>query len=136
MRHFFGSMTGRVFVTLFVGTVFSAVVTQLLAENERQSVIEEFRDLHALDRSEQLITATETVPASVRLAYLAAANRPGIRLEEIGENLPVRPRLSAFASALAKRMGPGYQFESVATRPDKCDLPRIESSLFGATETL
>ena len=52
MKAFFGSMTGRVFLTLLLGTVFSAALTQLLAENERQRVIEEFRHTHALDRAE------------------------------------------------------------------------------------
>ncbi len=126
-------MTGRVFVTLLVGTVTSAVATQLLAENERQRVIEDFRDLHALDRSEQLITATETVPPSARVAYLIAANRPGIRLEEIKEELPLLATPSAFTQALAARMGRSYQLESIAARPPVCDEPRVQASIFGPT---
>ena len=135
MKGFFGSMTGRVFATLLLGTVSSAVVTQLLAENERRGVIEEFRDLHALERSEQLITATETVPPSARLAYLSVANRPGIRLEEIRIPMAVKPKQSPFTKALAARMGKGYQLESVRARPAECDLPRPDSSLFGVTDT-
>jgi signal transduction histidine kinase len=126
-------MTGRVFLTLFLGTVASAILTQLLAENERRTVIEAFRDQHALDRSEQLITAAETVPSSARLAYLAVANRPGIRIEEIREELPVLTHPSPFTRALAARMGTGYQFESIAGRPGKCAEPRLESSMFGPT---
>jgi signal transduction histidine kinase len=136
VRAFFGSMTGRVFLTLLLGTVISAVLTQLLAENERMGVIEAYRDLHALDRAEQLITATEVVPASARLAYLAVANRPGIRLEEITRQLTLTPTRTPFAVSLAKRMGEGYQIESVAVRPDECAKPRVQSSLFGPTQGL
>lgn len=135
MKKFFGSMTGRVFLTLMLGTVVSAIATQLLAENERQRVIEAYRDMHALDRSEQLITAAETVPASARLAYLAVANRPGIRLEEVLDDLPLRPVHSEFTAALAARLGKNYQFESIAARPAACDVPRLQNSMFGPTES-
>ena len=131
MRRFFGSMTGRVFLTLFIGTVASAVVTQLLAENERRNVIEDFRDLHALDRAEQLITAAETVPASARLAFLNAANRPGIRLEAVSDRASIAPKPSEFAVKLAARIGKGYEVESVAARPALCDTPRVDASIFG-----
>ena len=136
MRAFFGSMTGRVFLTLLLGIVFSSVITQLLAENERQRVIEDFRTSHALDRAEQLITATEIVPASARMAYLGVANRPGIRIEEITHDLPVAPVDSPFTAALTKRMGSGYEFTTIALRPKECDVPRTQQSLFGPKEAV
>lgn len=136
MKTFFQSMTGRVFITLLLGIVVSAAITQLLAENERQRVIEDFRNLHALDRAEQLITATEIVPAAARLAYLEVANRPGIRLEKVKSALPLARRHSEFSAALAQRMGQGYEFATVATRPAECDVPRIQPSLFGPTKAL
>nr|WP_248287434.1 ATP-binding protein [Massilia antarctica] len=128
-------MTGRVFLTLLLGVVITAVLTQLLAENERQRVIEAFRDQHAMDRSEQLITATETVPASARLAYLDAANRPGIQLVVINDDLAVAPTPTPFTAALAVRMGPQYKLASIAARPPACDVPRIQNSMFGPTES-
>nr|WP_187362482.1 ATP-binding protein [Massilia rubra] len=128
-------MTGRVFLTLLLGVVITAVLTQLLAENERQRVIEAFRDQHAMDRAEQLITATETVPASARLAYLSVANRPGIQLVVIADDLPVKPAPSAFTAALAVRMGPQYKLATIANRPAACDVPRIQNSMFGPTES-
>lgn len=134
MRAFFGSMTGRVFLTLLLGTVLSAALTQWLAEAERQRVIEDYRDLHALERSEQLIMATEVVPASARLAYLAVANRPGIRLEEVTRPMPHAPAPSTFAAALGQRLGPAYRLESIAARPDTCDVPRTQTSMFGPTQ--
>jgi signal transduction histidine kinase len=133
MKAFFGSMTGRVFFTLLLGIVLSAALTQWLADAERQRVIEDFRDMHALERSEQLIMATEVVPASARLAYLAVANRPGIRLEEITRPLP-RTQASEFAAALAQRLGPAYKLESIAARPPACDVPRTQSTMFGPTK--
>ena len=134
MKDFFGSMTGRVFITLLLGIVLSAALTQWLADAERQRVIEGFRDQHALERAEQLIMATEVVPASARLAYLKVANRPGMRLEEITSALPRTPEPTEFTQALAQRMGPGYRFESIADRPAACDLPRTQSTMFGPTQ--
>lgn len=134
MRAFFGSMTGRVFLTLSLGIVSSAAITQILAEAERQRVIEAYRDLYAIERIEQLITAAETVPASARMAYLSVANRPGLRLEEITRALPVAPARSQFANLLATRLGKGYQLESIALRPPACDVPRTQSTLFGPTK--
>ena len=134
MRAFVGSMTGRVFLTLLLGIVLTAATTQWLADAERQRVIEDFRDQHALERSEQLIMATEVVPASARLAYLAVANRAGVRLEEITSALAQSPAPSEFSAALAKRLGPAYHLAPIAARPSACDAPRTQHSLFGATE--
>ncbi|MDB5937350.1 MAG: two-component sensor histidine kinase, partial [Massilia sp.] len=134
MRDFFGSMTGRVFVTLLLGIFLSAALTQWLADAERQRVIEGFRDQHALERAEQLIMATEVVPASARMAYLKVANRPGMRLEEINRELPRAPEQTEFAAALAQHLGPGYKLDSIAARPAACDVPRTQSSMFGPTQ--
>jgi len=76
-------MTGRVFGTLLLGILLTAALTQLLADAERAHVIDEFRDLHNLDRAEQLIMATEIVPESARKAYLDVANRPGMQLADV-----------------------------------------------------
>jgi signal transduction histidine kinase len=125
-------MTGRVFVTLLLGILITAALTQLLADAERQRVIDEFRDLHSLDRAEQLIMATEIVPPSARRAYLDVANRPGMRLEDT--DLPRGALASAnteFTQALAGRMGKGYGLRSVAQRPLACATAREQAVLFG-----
>jgi signal transduction histidine kinase len=134
MKAFFGSMTGRVFLTLLLGIVLSAALTQWLADAERQRVIEDYRDMHALERAEQLIMATEVVPASARLAYLAVANRPGIRLEEVTGALPHANAHSEFAAALAQRLGRAYELASISARPAACDVPRTQSTMFGETK--
>ncbi|WP_296945458.1 ATP-binding protein [uncultured Massilia sp.] len=132
MRAFLGSMTGRVFATLLLGILVTATLTQLLADVERQRVIDEYRDLHSLDRAEQLIMATEIVPESARKSYLDVANRPGMRLEDVD----IKPSEHAvaqsdFTQALAMRMGKRYVLRSLITRPADCAIPRDQSIVFG-----
>ena len=103
MRAFFGSMTGRVFLVLLLGMAASAALTQWLAVGERQRAIEQYRDFHALERAEQLITTADVVPAASRTAYLAAASLGSVRLEA-AEAAPVAPP-TEFSSALALRLG-------------------------------
>ena len=131
MKAFFGSMTGRVFITLLLGSLISFVLTQMLVEKQQYQVLQEDRDMYALERSEQLILAAEIVPPSARAAYLNAANRPGVRLEEIRHPLPVASAPSPFSKALAAKIGTFYRLESVAGRPAKCSEPRSENSVFG-----
>ncbi|HEU4776566.1 MAG TPA: ATP-binding protein [Telluria sp.] len=133
MKAFFSSMTGRVFLTLLAGTVISAILTQLLVEEQHNDIFREYRDSQALERSEQLIFSAEIVPASARAAYLLSANRPGIRLEEAAEQLPVAAAPSKFTSALAARIGSQYKLQTVALRPPACDVPRVVHSMFGST---
>jgi len=99
VKAFFGSMTGRVFITLLLGILISAALTQLAADLERQRVIEQQRDQHLLERAEQLVMATEIVPASARSVYLSVANRPGLRLEvagAIGEDPQVQAAMTDY----------------------------------------
>jgi signal transduction histidine kinase len=126
-------MTGRVFATLLLGILITAALTQLLADAERQRVIDEFRDLHSLDRAEQLIMATEIVPVSARASYLNVANRPGMRLEDVPDSQPVAlaQANTEFTQALAARMGKRYVLRSMATRPAACALAREQPVLFG-----
>ena len=135
MKAFFGSMTGRVFATLVLGTLLTSVLTQLMAEEERHQVYVTSRNTNALDRAEQLITAAETVPTEARMAYLQVANRPGVLLVKNKENMPVAPVQTEFARNLEARMAKHYanqyKIDSVAPRPAACALPRIRSSMFG-----
>ena len=133
MKAFFSSMTGRVFLTLLLGTVFSFILTQLMVEKQQYQIVQEYRDVFALDRSEQLIFSAEVVPVSARPNYLRAANRPGIRLEEITQELPVAAQQSPFTAALAGRIGKDYHLATIAVRPAPCDVARLENSVFGHT---
>jgi signal transduction histidine kinase len=132
VKAFLGSMTGRVFGTLLLGILLTAALTQLLADAERQRVIDEFRDLHSLDRAEQLIMATEIVPASARAAYLGVANRPGMRLEDVDtQPAALASDNSEFAQALSARMGKAYGVRSLAARPAACAIAREQPVMFG-----
>jgi signal transduction histidine kinase len=131
VKAFLGSMTGRVFGTLLLGILVTAALTQLLADAERQRVIDEFRDLHSLDRAEQLIMATEIVPESARKAYLDVANRPGMRLEDPDRTGALAPLNSDFANALAVRMGKRYVLRSLSERPADCATARDQPIVFG-----
>ncbi|MEH6436415.1 ATP-binding protein [Massilia sp. DD77] len=130
MKAFLGSMTGRVFITLLLGVVTSAALTQLAADYERLHLFEQQRDQHLLERAEQLVMATEIVPASARSVYLSVANRPGLRLE-VGTPLPLATTHSWFARSLAARLGQGYTISSAATRPPSCELPNQQPVLYG-----
>ena len=134
MKAFLGSMTGRVFLTLFFGTVISAVLAELLVEEQQYRWFQDYRDNQALERSEQLIHSAEIVPASARVAYLVSANRPGIRLEEAPDPQPIAEQPSKFTAALAARIGTRYELQTVAQAPAACSVPRLQYSLFWPTE--
>jgi signal transduction histidine kinase len=127
-------MTGRVFITLLLGILISATLTQLAADLERQRVIEQQRDQHLLERAEQLVMATEIVPTSARSVYLSVANRPGLRLE-VGPPQPQAGTLSWFARSLAARLGEGYRIASSAARPASCDMQHQQAVLYGLIRT-
>lgn len=130
MKDFFGSMTGRVFLTLLLGVWISAALTQLGADYQRQRDWERQREQHLLERAEQLTMATEIVPASARSIYLEVANRPGLELE-VSDTLPAAGPATPFAQALAARLGKGYKVESVAARPAACNNAQPLPMMYG-----
>jgi signal transduction histidine kinase len=123
-------MTGRVFITLLLGVLISAALTQLAADAERQRAIEDNRDQHLLERAEQLIMATEIVPASARSAYLTVANRPGLKLEMAALQPQAAPP-TEFSTALAGRLGRGYQVQASTRRSPACDVTRHQPAMYG-----
>jgi signal transduction histidine kinase len=130
VKAFIGSMTGRVFVTLLLGILISAALTQWLADVERQRVLERQRDQTLIERAEQLIMATEIVPGSTRRAYLAVANRPGLQLE-VGAPYAQAAQPSGFAKILSDRLGKSYQISSAALHPAACANPPRMPLLYG-----
>ncbi|MGX4644122.1 ATP-binding protein [Massilia sp. SYSU DXS3249] len=130
MKAFIGSMTGRVFATLLLGILVSAALTQWLADVERQRVLERQRDQTLIERAEQLIMATEIVPASARRAYLTVANRPGLQLEA-GTPHVEAPQSSNFAKTLSDRLGKSYLIRSAVQRPAACANPPRMPILYG-----
>ncbi len=130
MKAFLGSMTGRVFITLLLGILITGALTQWLADNERQRVLEHARDQNLIERAEQLIMATEIVPTAARPAYLEVANRPGLSLE-VGAPRPLAKSASEFAETLSERLGAGYHIDSADSRPAACESPPRIPQLYG-----
>ena len=134
MKDFFGSMTGRVFLTLLLGVWISAALIQLAADYQRWREWEGQREQHLLERAEQLTMATEIVPASARSIYLEVANRPGLVME-VGDTAPASGPSTPFAQALAARLGKGYKVESATTRPAACGTTQYLPMMYGLLST-
>ncbi|MGV7208049.1 ATP-binding protein [Oxalobacteraceae bacterium A2-2] len=135
MKAFLGSMTGRVFLVLLLGIVASAALTQWLATNERSRTLERYRDFHALERAEQLITTSNVVPAADRAAYLNVASLGSVRLEPLEQPVgssPLPP--TEFSSALQQRLGQNYKLQPLAERPAACSRPRPAYNMFAPTQ--
>ncbi|MFC5512946.1 ATP-binding protein [Massilia jejuensis] len=130
MKAFLGSMTGRVFATLLLGILISAALTQWLADIERKRVLERQRDQTLIERAEQLIMATEIVPASARRAYLAVANRPGLQLDAGPPRAPA-PQPTPFAKTLSDRLGKDYRISAAVPAPAACAHPPRMPLLYG-----
>ncbi|WP_371867748.1 ATP-binding protein [Duganella guangzhouensis] len=134
MKAFLGSMTGRVFLVLVLGIVASAALTQWLAVNERIRALERYRDFHALERAEQLITTADVMPETARPTFLLAANRGTVKLEM--SDVPEAQALMAteFSTSLQQRLGERYKLSPLAEHPAVCDQPRQTSSLFASSQ--
>lgn len=132
MKNFFQSMAGRVFLVLVLGIVVSACLTMWLAVGERQRAIGQFRDIHAIDRAEQLILALDAIPDPDRAAYLSKANRPGLR----GEAVPIAEidsdQSTDFTRALKEHLGGGFHITASSSMPTQCNIPHEpHTQLFG-----
>jgi signal transduction histidine kinase len=134
VRAFLGSMTGRVFLVLLLGIVASAALTQWLAVTERTRQLERYRDFHALERAEQLITTADVVPDASRATYMKVASRGSVRLEPV--DIPVATALppTDFSAALQLRLGTGFKLGPLSERPAACDRPRQTTSIFAPTQ--
>jgi signal transduction histidine kinase len=134
VKAFLGSMTGRVFLVLLLGIVASAALTQWLAVNERTRALERYRDFHALERAEQLITTADVMPEGARPTYLVAANRGTVRLEvsDVPQAQALPP--TEFSSTLQQRLGERYQLVPLPEHPPACDQPRQTTSIFASTQ--
>ncbi|XLZ68203.1 ATP-binding protein [Massilia sp. SR12] len=130
MKAFFQGMTGRVFLVLMLGILASAALTQYLAINERQRTLQRYRDFHALERSEQIISTADVVLPESRNQYLKVASMGAIKLEVLNRIPGVTPQLSEFAATLANRLGSEYKLHTLAERPPACERPTSVYSAF------
>ncbi|MDP3842825.1 MAG: ATP-binding protein [Oxalobacteraceae bacterium] len=120
MKNFFNSMTGRVFLILLCGTLGASALTFWLSSSERQRTIGQFRDVHQVERAEQLTLALDALPAANRQAFLETAKRIGLRVESARPGAGEQAAPSAFAKALGAQLGPEYRVASLQARGAEC----------------
>ena len=133
MKAFLGSMTGRVFAVLLLGIIASAALTQWLAVGERTRAFERYRDFHAMERAEQLISTAEALTEPSRQTYLRMATRGTILLQR--PDAPLAPTIgpTEFSTRLQHRLGSGIELVPLAEHPAACYQPR-QSYIFAPSQ--
>lgn len=120
MRTLFDSMASRVFLALVTGILIAAAISLGLALQERQQMIGQFREFHAIERVVQFVLSLENVPANLRAPFLTAAQGVGIRAEMVGNGEAVTQPRSELAQTLDERLPKGYRVDSLPTKPSDC----------------
>ncbi len=123
MKALLQSMTTRVFLMLIAGVVVSALLAFGFAFNERERVIGQFRDYHAVERAAQLVLSLDTVPAQWRESVFNATAGMGMRAEPAGPADVASEMRSPLAALLDRRLPEGYRIASTPTRPNDCASP-------------
>lgn len=120
MKAIYQSMTSRVFLILIAGVIVSALLTFGLALGERQRMIGQFREFHAVERVAQFVLSLETVPAHLRAPFFTATARIGMRAELADATDEIQEPRSELATLLDKRLPDGYRIASTSTRSSDC----------------
>lgn len=120
MRSVFRSMAGRIFLILIAGVLVTTLLTLGLAFGERQRLIGQFRDYHAVERVAQFILSLQTVQPDLRTPFLAAASGIGMHAELAGPSDPVSEQQSKLAAMLDQRLPDTHQVFSTPSRPSDC----------------
>lgn len=120
MKSILQSMTGRVVLILVCGVILSALLALSLIVGERQRMIGQFRDFHAVERVAQFVLSVESLPAELRTPYLAASRGMGMLAELVGPEDDLRRAPSELASRLEKRLPDGHEVNSVSARSTDC----------------
>jgi signal transduction histidine kinase len=117
-------MTSRIVLILMGGVLAAALLTLGLALGERQQMISQFRQYHAVERVAQFVLSLETVPPDLRARYLAAAAGIGMRAELASTtDAPAGPQ-SELAAMLENRLAGGHTVNSGTLRPTDCGMSR------------
>lgn len=124
MKQVFQSMTGRILLILVCGVIISALLAFSLTIGERQRMIGQFRDFHAVERVAQFVLSLEGLPAELRAPYLAAAHGVGVHADLAGADDVAQQSQSDLAERLARRLPSGHQVVSTAVRPTDCAPPK------------
>ncbi|HJV50965.1 MAG TPA: ATP-binding protein [Noviherbaspirillum sp.] len=120
MKSIFQSMTSRIVLILVSGVVVSALLSLFLAFGERQRMIGQFRDFHAVERVAQFIQSLETVPPGLRAPYLSAAAGIGIQAELATPAEETLLPQSDLAQRLEQRLPSGHAVVSASARSTDC----------------
>lgn len=123
MKSFFTSMTGRVFLLLLCGMLGAIALTFWLSTGERQRTLGQFRDVHQVERAEQLTLALDALPAPSRQTFLETARRIGLRVEPAQSDARELEAPSPFAAALGSHLGPEFRVASLAASGADCQPP-------------
>ncbi|MEO8598626.1 MAG: ATP-binding protein [bacterium] len=127
MKNFFNSMAGRVFLILLGGMLGAIALTFWLADAERQRTIGQFRDVHQVERAEQLTLALDALPGANRQAFLETVKRIGLRVESAQSGVREQAEPSAFALALGEHLGPDFHVTSLQPSDADCRRPHSTS---------
>ncbi|HZW22655.1 ATP-binding protein [Noviherbaspirillum sp.] len=122
IKAIFQSMTSRVVLVLLAGVIASALITLGLAFNERQRMIGQFRDYHAVERLAQFILSLDTVAPDMRTPFLSAARGVGMRAEPAAADDQASGQQSELAGMLERRLPDGYRIASAVADPADCDF--------------
>ncbi|MEO6354710.1 MAG: ATP-binding protein [Burkholderiaceae bacterium] len=129
MRNFVNSMAGRVFLILLCGMLATIALTFWLSDSERQRTIGQFRDVHQVERAEQLTLALDALPAANRQAFLETAKRIGLRVESAQSGLRELTVPSDFAQSLGTHLGRDFRVASLQTNAADCHRRATPSAL-------
>jgi signal transduction histidine kinase len=122
MKAIFQSMTSRVILVLLAGVVASALITLGLAFGERQRMIGQFRDYHAVERIAQFVLSLDTVAPDMRAPFLSAARGVGMRAEAADADDATTETQSDLAAMLRRRLPDTYHIATTTVRPEDCDF--------------
>ena len=120
MKSILRSMTTRIFLILIAGVLVSALLTIWLSLSERQRMIGQFRDYHAVERVAQFVQSLERIQPDLRSPFLAAATGIGMHAELAGPNEPVSEQQSKLAEMLDQRLPEQHQVFSTPPRASDC----------------
>ena len=129
MRNFFGSIANRVFVILLAGIFVAAGVTTILAERQRETVIDEMRAAHSAERVAQLVLALDDAAPSVRPVILQTAANLGVIAAIVDDTRAVGTSDGVMVTQLRARLGSERQIllqPQAQCQPRPARFPRFD----------
>ncbi|HEY3299742.1 MAG TPA: ATP-binding protein [Methylophilaceae bacterium] len=125
MKNLLSSMTGRVFLILVGGSIFSASIVMAFAEHYRQELTIQFKAQQAADHIHQVLLILNSFPPSSRIAYSEIAEKSGVRIGFSNTASPASDHqatafLVNFNNAIKQVLGLDSAFKTEEHRGDYC----------------